>query len=261
MLISMVPCSASAVTLPTAFKAPGPPVAQETGCSTTLSFTVESDVHNFRELSSSDLDALGVSGLHVYSQVDWKLNDGQWHYSDDWDTLSVDYPPNSATYTRSNISYDPVTRVGILDLRDWYEPIQRELGSAMIRGTVETENRLDLKNNTFYFRVRVIADYKDKESEERKSILSPWSETAAYGKNASLEIPTHLEAPVISDAKLEKDYEGRPRFTISVVNPQQVKDASTYFSSIGRGVGAFYEINVNNVGWIRADGSWEGNES
>lgn len=263
MIISMMPCNVSATTLPTAFSAPGKPVAIETGCSTTLHFFVESDIHDFRDLCSPDPDSLGISGLHIINQVDWKLNDGQWHYTEDWDTLSVDYPPNSGIYTElGTIDFSPVTRVGILDLRDWYEPIQSELGSAMIKGAVETENRLDLKNNTFYFRVRIIAEYGDTESGEQKFILSPWSEITAYGKNASPEIHTHLEPPVISNAKLEEDNnKGRPRFTFSVANPQQAKDAGSYFSSIGRGVGTICEINVNNGDWVRAGTNWRGNET
>lgn len=175
----------------------------------------------------------------------------------------MQYPFNSAIYTtQGSIGYSPITTVGtLLDLRDYNEPIQRELGSAMIKGAYETDNRLDLANNTFYFRVRIIAEYHDK-SGEQKFILSPWSETCALGKDAPAdETYDHLEPPVISDPKLVEDNEGRPRFIVSVSNPQHAKDAGTYFTSIGRGVGTICEINVNNGGWFRAGTKWGGSDT
>ena len=136
-------------TLPTAFKAPGQPVAKETEAMTTLFYFVESDVHKFRDDCFIDAESMGVSGLHIYNQVDWKLNDGPWHYTEDWDTLSVNYPWNSAIYpTQGSISLNPITTVGILDLR--YEgPVHDELGDAMNKGTVPTENSLTLKTTHF----------------------------------------------------------------------------------------------------------------
>lgn len=41
-------------------------------------------------------------------------------------------------------------------------------------------------------------------------------------------------------------------------NPKQVKDAFTYVSSLGYGVGLECEINVNNRGWERAGTGWMG---
>lgn len=84
LMCMMMPCSASTdTTLPISFKVPGKPVARETGCYTTLFFFVKSDVHHFRDLCFYNAETLGISGLHIYNQVDWKLNDGQWHYTED----------------------------------------------------------------------------------------------------------------------------------------------------------------------------------
>ncbi len=262
MLICMIPANAFAASLPSSFKAPSSLSASEWEYCTKLNFVAGSDLSRFNELSEDETEALGISAINVYSQIDWKLNDGKWHYTADWDTLEKDYPWNAAVYVREGVEYGMVTPVPVLDLRDDYSPIQKELGSAMIKGASDTENRLDLKNNTFYFRVRLIAQYYDEENSEYKTILSPWSETLAYGKSAvTVKKPAKLEPPVISDAKTGKNSDGSPNFTFTVLNPQQIKDAQSYYYSAGSdAIAADYEININNAGWISAAGGWTGNE-
>lgn len=116
LLCIMIPCSAetetspateanptSEITLPTSFKAPGKPVANATEKAwTKIYFFIEPDIHEFWELGRLN-DNSGISALHIYTQVDWKLNDGPWHYTEDWDTLSVKHSSNSGIYTEMGL--------------------------------------------------------------------------------------------------------------------------------------------------------------
>ena len=194
LLIVIFPAGAFAAEIPTSWKAPGSLVAGVTNSypfMTSIFFSVDSKLLDFIDGDLTDHDALGIDSIGHTAQIDWKLNDGNWHYTPDWDTLSGDYSFDSGIYDETGyLAGETTQEVMIFDLRNGDSeetPLQTALGSAMIRGTDEygEENRLDLENNTFYFRVRFIVDYYETDSGEEKYILSPWSETLAYGKNAT----------------------------------------------------------------------------
>jgi hypothetical protein len=135
------------------------------------------------------------------------------------------------------------------------------LGNAMIRGSTDNgeDNRLDLKNNTFYFRVRLMVDYYDKDSGEKKFVLSPWSEVLAYGKAAvTLVKPTHLEKATISNPVVGKNDDGSPKITFTVITPKQVQDANNYIQAKdASSIEVQHQININNTGWIDGEaGVW-----
>ncbi|HOA20359.1 MAG TPA: stalk domain-containing protein [Sedimentibacter sp.] len=175
------------------WKAPGSisaAVTSEEDYSTSIFFTVDPELLNFLNMSEEEENALGISSIYHTAQIDWKLNDGPWHYTQDWDTLSEYYSYYSGIYADTfYLSGEIKDETTIFDLRndsesDGLSDLQRKLGRALILGNDEygEDNRLDLANNTFYFRVRLYVYYFDESNYEHGYILTPWSETITYGK-------------------------------------------------------------------------------
>lgn len=216
---------------------------------------------NFINPDLTDHDALGISSIGHTAQIDWKLNNGSWHYTSDWDTLSGEYSYDSGIYDHTGyLSGETTQEVTIFDLRngdDEATQLQAMLGSAMIRGSDEDgeDNRLDLENKTFYFRVRLIVDYWDNQSEEKCFILSPWSEVLTYGKGAIvLDKPTSLEKPTISNPYVGKNKDGSPNITFTTITSKQVQDANNYIQAKdAKSIEVQHQININNTGWIQGE--------
>ncbi len=265
MLLTMIPLSAAASSIPTSIKAPGSLIASETEYATELFFSVDSEVLKFIDDEQTDYDSLGIDSVSHTAQIDWKLNDGAWHYTADWNDLSEDYEYDSGIYASTGyLSGDTTHSVSIFDLRNNVgenTTLQNMLGNAMIKGADESgyDNRLNLANNTFYFRVRLMVSYWDIEDGEDKFILSPWSEVLTYGKGGtSLEKPTRLEKPTISNPVVGKNPDGSPKISFTAITPKQVQDADNYIKARDlKNIEVQNQINVNNTGWIDADaGTW-----
>jgi hypothetical protein len=268
LLLAMVPYAVAAAGIPASWKAPGSLTAgvpEETPYCTSLFFSVDSDLLKFIDDVQTDHDALGIDSIGHTAQVDWKLNGGQWHYTPDWDTQSEYYGVDSGIYNDTGyLTGETTQEVMIFDLRNGdggNTALQDMLGGAMIRGSDESgeDNRLDLENNTFYFRVRFLASYYEESTGNDGYILSPWSDTLAYGKAAGApQKPTYLEKPTISNPVVGRDGDGSPTITFTAVTPKQVQDASTYIQAWDEGLIAVeHQININNAGWVEAEaGVW-----
>lgn len=268
ILLAMLPVGASAAAIPTSWKAPGSLVAcekEQFEYETSLFFSVDSELLKFIDSSQTDHEALGIDSIGHTAQIDWKLNNGNWHYASDWDTLSGEYPLHSGIYDDTGyLDGETTQEKGILDLRNDYgeeTPLQKELGSAMLKGADENDydNRLDLKNNTFYFRVRLMVSYNVTDTDDNMFIISPWSEVFAYGKDAvALEKPSKLEKPAISNPVTGKNGDGSPNVTFTIITPKQVQDANNYIQAKDKtSIAVEHQININNTGWIEAGaGVW-----
>lgn len=268
LMISAFPLGAFAAMIPTSWRAPGSLVAGVTDqfeYETSIYFSVDSELLNFIDPDLTDHEALGIDSVGHTAQIDWKLNNGSWHYTSDWDTLNEDYAYDSGIYAQTGyLDGETTQEVTIFDLRngDGEEtPLQAMLGNAMLRGSAESgeDNRLDLGNNTFYFRVRLMVDYYDQNSGEKEFIFSPWSEVLAYGKNATvLAKPTYLEKSTISNPIVGKNDDGSPKITFTVITPKQVQDANNYIQAKdASSIEVQHQININNTGWINGEaGVW-----
>lgn len=266
LLFALFPAGASAAGIPAAWKAPGSLAAGEKdqyGYATSLYFSVDSDLLRFIDPDQTDYEALGIDSIDHTAQIDWKLNGGDWHYTPDWDTLSEDYGYDSGIYARTGyLDGETTQEKEIFDLRNGDEgdtPLQRMLGGAMIRGASEdgTDNRLDLVNNTFSFRIRLLVSYYD--GEETRFIRSPWSEVLIYGKGAAALVkPAYLEKPVISNPVVGQNDDGSPKITFTAVTPEQVQDANNYIQAKdASSIEVQHQININNTGWTEAEaGVW-----
>lgn len=175
------------------WKAPGSikaSVTSEEDYSTSVFFSVDPELLEFINMNEDEQNELGISSISHTAQIDWKLNDGPWHYTSDWDTLSEHYSYHSGIYADTGYLYgETKDEKMIFDLRndsDGLTELQKKLGGAIIYGNDDygEENRLNLANNTFYFRVRLFVSYFDESNYEDGFILTPWSETIAYGKES-----------------------------------------------------------------------------
>lgn len=74
----------------------------------------------------------------------------------------------------------------------------------------------------------------------------------------SLEKPTSLETPTISNPVGGKNPDGSPKISYTISTPKQVQDASNYIQARDmKNIEAQNQININNTGWIKADaGAW-----
>jgi hypothetical protein len=260
--------NAGAAAIPTSLKAPGSlsaGVTSQYAYETNLYFSVDSALIKFVDADQTDHDALGIDSIGHTAQIDWKLNNGPWHYTKDWDDKSAEYGADSGIYADTGyIDGETNQTKTIFDLRNGdsgLTPLQKMLGSAMIKGSDANgeTNRLDLANNTFSFRVRVLISYFVKGSDETKFIISPWSQVLTYGKGGvSLAKPTKLDKPTISDPVVGKNNDGSPKITFTAVTPKQVQDADNYIKTKDSGsVEVEHQMNINNSGWIEAQaGKW-----
>lgn len=224
---------------------------------TNLIFSVGSDVLEFLDAEQTDHEALGVDSVGHTAQVDWKLDDGDWHYSTKWDTADwiSEEDSNGGYPSNGYLSQEVTDSVTVFDLR--YEEERAKISGAYTEGATEEDYRLDLNNHTFSFRVRFLVSYWD--GEESQLILSPWSETLTIGKTAEQAVkPTTLEAPTISNPVIGQNNDGSPKITFTAVTPQQVLDASSYIlANDNQELAAEHEININNTGWQEAHaGAW-----
>lgn len=257
LILGALPMAVSAASLPTAWKAPASLTAAVPASekySTNLHFSVDSEALKFIDPAQTNPETNNISSLAHTAQVDWKLNDGNWHYASDWDTLSGQYPHYIYADT-GYLSGEVTDDVTLFDLRD--EEVRKALGSAVTLGATEEANQLDLANNTFSFRVRLYVSYDDTAAGTSKYILSPWSETLTYGKGSNAApAPTKLDKPTISNPKVGKNDDGSPNITITAITPKQVQDANAYTtaheSALGAGasITVEHQLNINNTGWV-----------
>lgn len=265
LLISAFPTNIFATEIPTSWKAPGSLIAFENEYSTELCFSIDSELLKFIDEEQTDYESLGINSIDHTAQIDWKLNDGDWHYTADWDTLEGDIEYEPGIYASTGYTSGETTDVvSIFDLRNdigEITPLQSMLGNAMIKGSDESgyDNRLDLENNTIYFRVRLLASYNMEADSVTTFILSPWSEVLTYGKGSiTLEKPTRLEKPNISNPVIGKNPDGSPKILFTAITPKQIQDANNYIIAKDlSNIRVDNHININNTGWVEADaGTW-----
>lgn len=231
-------------------------VAQEP-YATRIIVAVDSDALAFINEESVDFDALGITDVGHTLQIDWKLDDGPWHYISAWDTSAYsDVESYNGGYPDSGyLSGDIFQEVNVFDLR--YEDEIEKITEAVILGDVEEDNRLDLVNHQFSFRVRTLISYYENDSQV--VIVSPWSKTVAIGKGATTYAkPTSLVAPTISNLKLDKDSEGAPVIVFTAITPEQIELANAYIiANDNFAIDVEHEMNINNSGWQEASaGAW-----
>ncbi len=174
------------------------------------------DNENFKYVTDYGDWYLSAAGF----QVDWKIDDGDWQYTDAWDDS---YYVNGSLYGFVDGSFVEMVSVG--SASTWYNSGAgaqlAELG-YLIETTdgSYTYYRLDTDNHKVSVRARFCFYFYDAEYNNQK-VFSDWSDTAVYGQGNKTEsaAPMTLSAPVLSDLEIYDidSYYGSPeaRFIVS----------------------------------------------
>ena len=177
LIISAMPITALAVyNPPTSVGAPKNIAAEyrEDGFEKTwLGFDVNvsasDELRTFVDVVGSDNSAFseaGFGGYELMAQIDYKLDDGSWHYKSEWDE-DRGYNTNKSLCRIEKGSY---TSSVVFD-KGQFESISS--------GESLPVNKSYFDTHTMHFRVRFVVNYQD-ETGEYFGFFSPWSETASY---------------------------------------------------------------------------------
>ncbi len=149
-------------------------------------------------------------------QYDWRIPGGEWHYTEEWDTMNVHGNDNptyegfdwwgdiSGTYwrvLRGNDCYNAEEGSKYYPLKDYFDEFFDGWDNYYLfdqSKSLEFRARYVVKQTSGYYSV------EDKE-DVVSYIYSDWSDTVSYGANndASAQLPATLPAPTIEDPYIE----------------------------------------------------------
>jgi len=227
--------------LPTTLEAPGDVILYDTGYS-----TLDLDVKIRNPESLLDIYEKGYTsryvegsdyfsdygGYYLYTsmlQIDWKIDDGDWQYTEAWDTSAY---PSGGIYSTFNGSQVNSANVGYASQYG-----NSGVGSQLaeleyLKETTDgysTYYRLDTENHKVSVRARYMLVFQGTEWSDKVTVLSGWSDAAVYGmgNTAVSTAPASLSAPVIANLELNDsdDYYGSPMAQFEVYPGADIGDA------------------------------------
>lgn len=196
-LLFVLPLAANGAELPDSLEAPLY-VNALPGSSITIRWT---EPESISKIYRSGPDK--ISG-DVFAEIDYKVNDGPWHTEGEtWSTSA-----NGAKRGRL-----------ILDMESSLHNVNNVSESYGINEGVMGV-KFNFTENTYSFRVRYLFQYY--REKQYHFIVSPFSEIAKVGKDAGVDLPDTLEAPLDPKGELLKDKSGAPYFSLSWDIPEGV---------------------------------------
>lgn len=178
------------------------------------------------DVNDSNYDQYG----NLYSLFDWKLNDGNWN---------ICPTPNDPKFN------DDIHGYFYLNMPN----VQIDEGGNSEQFFViwhfdpskGPSDDFDLKNNTYYFRMRYAFE---SDSNEFTTVYSPYSDVFAIGKNANTVEIKKLDPPKDLKVVIKKDSNNKPYFALDWTIPQSVIDASKHIPVFHR-----IDFKVGNGKW------------
>ena len=149
-------------------------------------------------------------------QYDWRIPGGEWHYTEEWDTMNV-HGDNNPTYEgfdwwgdisgtywrvlRGTDCYNAEEGSKYYPLKDYFDEFFDGYDNYYLfdqTKTLEFRARYVVKQTSGYYSV-------EDEEDVVSYIFSDWSDTVSYGANndASAQLPATLPAPTIEDPYIE----------------------------------------------------------
>lgn len=167
---------------------------------------------------------------NLYYLFDWKKNDGNWN---------VCPTPNSSNFNDEIHGYFYMNMPNIhIDEKGNSETF---FVLWHVDPTKTTLDSFDLKNDTYYFRMRyVLESYEN----EFKPIYSPYSQVFAIGKNANTIEIKKLDSPTNLKVEVKKDSNSKPYFQLNWTIPQSITEASKHIPVYHR-----IDFKVGNGKW------------
>ncbi|SCG83974.1 S-layer domain protein [Proteiniborus sp. DW1] len=167
---------------------------------------------------------------------DWKKNDGNWNigltrndpnFNDEIHGYFTEWVPNG--------DVDGI-RVQDCFFTTWhFDP--------------NDDGEFDLKNNTYYFRLRYVLESG---YDEFETIYSPYSDVFAIGKNANTAKITKLDAPKDLKVEVKKDNNNRPYFQLNWTIPESIVEANKHIPVYHK-----IDFKVGDGPWLKDTESWE----
>lgn len=170
-----------------------------------VNVSASNELRDFVDAIGEDNSAFseaGYGGFELMAQIDYKLDEGNWHYKSEWDE-DRGYNTNKSICRIEKGSY---TSSVVFD-EGQFESISS--------GESLPVNKSYFDTHTMYFRVRFVVNYQD-ENGEYFGFFSPWSETVSYSNNQKIENPDMLinHVPALKSAEIKKHSDGSPYLNI-----------------------------------------------
>lgn len=150
-------------------------------------------------------------GNEIFYAIDWKQDNGAWHYENVMPNNISDTDEQFFGY-QANI---------LIDENNTSETF---LVAGHLYPELSTNATFDFKNRTYYFRMRYLFQY-DKDG-ETKYVVSPYTDVVALGKNASGTTVTKLDPPQDLKVVVKKESNGKPYFVLNWTNPASAAEAN-----------------------------------
>jgi len=162
-------------------------------------------------------------------QLDWKIDNGDWKYTSDWDT---NYSA-AGSYCYDYFSNYRVDECGLGYASSWgHSGVGQALADA--NALIETTDgsytyyRMDTTNHSVSVRARYFFKFRDANS-QYTVVLSDWSAVATYGQGnvATSTVPSSLSAPTIENLEIYgyDSYDGYPEARFDLVAGSDIQAA------------------------------------
>ncbi len=239
--------------IPTSIEAPSSIVLSETvlnGPCLQVTFNKGSDLSEMISLGTAAREKYGVEHISYFMQIDWSLDSqNDWKYHENWDTRGKGNADAEGEYVNEALYEDTTANRKILETCYRAEQWLTELDEGQYSLNEDGQPVINYQEHTVYVRARFGIEYRPTGG-ENTFLFSDWSPVVAYGKDSKpFEIPTSLEAPVISDLQLTETHGGDPVATFHLTNPQSVKDNSVGAQSIGDSLYLGAEVSIGGGAW------------
>lgn len=183
------------------------------GGSLNFTFSAPEDLRTYIEERAAD-DPDNKQSFSPHFQIDYKIDNGSWHYTSDWDS------PKTAKNNRNNRyltfvngkSYTDSDRWSMTELFDEDEALKSL-----------NESGWDYFNSHFItFRVRFAESFDYGET----YVLSPWSKEYTLSAKAKADYDKLINnAPALVSAELKATASGEPYFDVKLGrHPQEIQD-------------------------------------
>ena len=151
----------------------------------------------------------------LFYLFDWKKNDGNWNICPSPEDPSFNDEVHGYFYgNMPNVQIDEKGNSNTF-FTIWH-----------LDSTKGPSDSFDLKNNTYYFRMRYVMESG---SGDFKTIYSPYSDVFAIGKNANTTQVTKLDVPTDLKVEVKKDINNKPYFHLNWTIPNSITEASKQF--------------------------------
>lgn len=183
----------------------------------TYKFSIPEEI---RELAKNmDADNYERYG-YLYSQVDYRVDSGSWHYTSDWDTDAYyaayegnnyyGFKPSSSLYEAES-SYYTTKEFLYFGYDEYYQELPTDIAGCYTTTTSGSYNyyQFDINNHRVDIRVRFVLNYTDGDGNDQ-FVATDWSDTASYGRGitSGYTVPSAMDAPILTLDHVQESEDG-----------------------------------------------------